>query len=70
MDVAFGFTNDLLFAGLFFDQRDRGSKFDGVARKFGDIDYLGPRKLILKLANARLVAFLLGLGSLVIRVFR
>jgi hypothetical protein len=62
MGVGFGLTNDLpylLFVGLFFDQRDRRSKFDGVARKFGDIDYFGPRKLILKLVNARLVEFLL-----------
>jgi hypothetical protein len=47
--VGFGLTNNLpylLFAGLFFDQRDRGSKFDCVARKFGDIDYFGPRKLV------------------------
>jgi len=73
MSVGFGLTNDLpylLFAGLFLDQRNRGSKFHGVTRKFGDIDYFGPRKLILKLANARLVAFLLGLGSLVLRIFR
>jgi hypothetical protein len=71
--VGFGLTNDLpylLFAGLFFDQRDRGSKFDDVARKFGDIDYFGPRKLILKFANARLVEFLLGLSGLVFRIFR
>ncbi len=63
MGVRFGLTNDLpylLFAGLFLDQGDRGSKFDGVARKFGDVDYFGARKLILKLANARLVEFLLG----------
>jgi len=66
--VGFGLTNDLpylLCAGLFRDQRDRGAKFDGVAGKFGDIDYFGPRKLILKLANARLDEFLLGLGSLI-----
>src|SRR5262249_29183021 len=73
MGVGFGLPNNLpylLFAGLFFDQRDRGSKFDGVASKFGYTDYFGPRKLILKLANARLVALLLGLGSLVFRIFR
>ena len=61
MSVGFGLTNDLpylLFAGPFLDQPNRGSKFDGVTRKFADIDYFGPRKLILKLANARLVAFL------------
>lgn len=52
MSAASGLPNDLpyfLFAGLLFDQRNGGSKFDGVARKFCDIDYFGPRELILKL---------------------
>ena len=72
MGVGFGLPNDLpylLFASLFFDQRDRSAKFDRVARKLGDIDYFGPRELILGFANTRLIKFLLGLGSLVFRIF-
>src|SRR6185437_10729760 len=71
--VGFRFADDLphlLLVGVLIDQRDRRAEFDGFARKLGDIDHVGARKLVLKLRDAALVQRLLLLGGVILGILR